>query len=48
MAHARDARVVGCGDGIAFRLMMHGSELADSEWLAVLSNAFLHKEHRPF
>ena len=48
MAHARDARVVGCGDRIAFRLMMHGSELTDSEWLAVLSNAFLHKEHRPF
>ena len=48
MAHARDARVVGCSDRITFRLMMHGSELADSEWLAVLSNAFLHKEHRPF
>ncbi len=48
MAHARDAGVVGCGDRIAFRLMMHSSELTDSEWLAVLSNAFLHKKHWSF
>ena len=48
VSHTRDTRVVGRGDRIAFRLMKHGSELADSERFSVLTDAFLHKEHRPF
>ena len=48
VSHTRDARVVGRGDRIALRLMKHGTELADSERFAVLTDAFLHKEHWPF
>ena len=48
VSHTRDARVVGRGDRIALQLMKHGSELADSKRFAVLTNAFLHKEHRSF
>ena len=46
MTHARDAWVAGSGNSIAFRLVVHGSELTDSEWFAVLTNAFLHEKHR--
>lgn len=48
MAHARDAWVAGSGNSIALRLVVHGSELTDSEWFAVLTNAFLHEKHRTF
>ena len=48
MAHACDARVVGSSDGVAFRLVEHCAELADSEWLAVFPNTPLQEESRPF
>ena len=48
MAHARDARVVGRGDTVAFGLVIHGAELEDPEGLAVFSNAFLQEKHRTF
>ena len=48
MAHACDARVVGCGDGVAFRLVEHCAELADSEWFAILPNAMLKEKHGAF
>ena len=45
MAHACDARVVGSSNGVAFRLVSHGSELADPEWFAILPNAMLKEKH---
>ena len=47
VADARDARVVGSSDGVAFRLVEHRAELADSEWLAIFSNTPLQEESRP-
>ena len=37
--------IIGRGDGIALRLHMHGAKLADTERLASLANARLHKKH---
>ena len=48
VTHTRDARVVGRGDRIAFRLMNHCAEFADSERFAVFTNELLHKKHRSF
>lgn len=48
MAHACDARVVGSSNGVAFRLVSHGSELADPERLAILPDAPLHEKDGPF
>ena len=48
MSHACDARVVGSSDSVAFRLVEHRAELADSEWLAVFPNTPLQEESRPF
>ena len=48
MADAGDAWVVGRGHRVTFSLVYHGTELADFEWLAILSNACLHEENRSF
>ena len=48
VAYARDARVVGSGDRVAFRLVNHGAELTDSERFATFSDASLHEENRTF
>ena len=40
--------LVGCGDRITLRLMVHGTKLTDFERFAILSNAFLHKENGAF
>lgn len=48
MPYAGDARVTSHSDGVAFRLVGHCAELADTERLAVFSNAPLHEKQRPF
>ena len=48
MANPRHPWIVGYGNGIALRLHVHSTELADSERFAVFSNAPLHEENRTF
>lgn len=48
VADARDARVVGRGDAVAFGLVFHRAELADSERFAILSDAPLEEKSWSF
>ena len=46
--NAGDARVVGHGNAVAFGLLVHGAELADTERFALFPDAPLEKKNRPF
>lgn len=48
VADAGDARVVGGRHRVAFRLMVHGAELANPEWFSVLPDAPLHEKDGAF
>ncbi len=48
MTHARDAWVVGRGDAVALRLVVHGAELADSERFAFFTDAPLEEKYGSF
>ena len=48
MTYASNTQVAGNGDRIAFRLVGHGAELADSKRFAIFTDSCLHEKHRAF
>ena len=48
MTYASNTQVAGNGDGIAFRLVGHGAELADSKRFAIFTDSCLHEKHWAF